>query len=113
MAPPPRSRLASSASLPAPPTQFPHQTRQRRPDLPASTKEKKASISTESRSESSKTDIGTDTSESDADTSSLSTDNNDEHQADDEHDEFEGGPNAFEQAINEGIYFSLLMFHYI
>jgi hypothetical protein len=100
VAPPPRSRLASSTSLPAPPTQLSHQTRQRRPDPPASTKEKKASISAESRSESSKTDA----SESDTDTSS--TDNDDEHQADDD-------AQAFEQAINEGILFLLLMFHYI
>ena len=55
VAPPPRSRLSTPNSLPAPPTQLPAQTCQRRPDLPASVpdnkkKEKRASHSTESDS---------------------------------------------------------------
>ena len=66
--PPPHSRLSTPNSLPAPPTQLPAQTRQRRPDLPASVpdnkkKEKRASHSTES--DSNKTTETSDTSSTD------------------------------------------------
>lgn len=85
MAPPPRSRLATpqAISLPAPPTQLPHQTRKRRPDLPAAgihdqeQKEKTASHSTESDSKTETSETGTNT--------SSGTDDDDEDQADNKH----------------------------
>lgn len=76
VAPPPRSRLAGSSSLPAPPTKHTHETRQRRPDQPASSLTNQADVK-KIDSESSENDESSNTSESDTNTSS--TDDEDGH----------------------------------
>ena len=107
--PPPRSRLASSNSSPAPPAQHTHQTRQCWPDQPVSTHTNQLNKK-EVDSESSENDKNTHTSKSEDDKSThsseshmntSSTDGDNEHQADDERNLNEGnskndmgGPNA-------------------
>ena len=89
VAPPPRTRLATSTSLPAHPTQLPHQTRQRRPGSPVATQKRASGGADSESSETESSDASTD---HDANASSS---NDDEGQSNDEHDKYvEGDPNA-------------------
>ena len=107
VAPPPRSRLASSTALPAPSVSSSKlsNTRQRRPDLPAtgSTQINQWSRSVESDNESSETDKSITTSESDTKVAGT----NDDEQKD--HDECKGSPdNGVLKSTDEG----KLFYHY-
>ena len=73
IAPPPRSQRASSTTLPAPPTKLSNQTRQHRPDPPA-TDTTSQPDETKSDSESSETDSDETTDSSKSDTTDLDDD---------------------------------------
>ena len=108
VAPPPRSRLASASIMLPAPTKLSNQTRQCRPDPPATggTQPNKSKASSshgaESDSESSgtnKSNESTDTSESDPKGSGTNTDNdddlvNDEHDECKDHAERKGSPDT-------------------
>ena len=91
IAPPPRTQRASSTTLPAPPTKLSNQTRQRRPDPPA-TDTTSQPDETKSDSESSETDSDETTDSSKSDT----TDSDDKASGtDDNEDDLEHSARAF------------------
>ena len=92
MAPPPRSRLPTPVSLPAPSIELQHQTRQRRPDLPADIYDNNEQIGKPVSRTTETGETGTETSNTGTETSN--TDNDDEDQANNkhtkDHDDHEG-----------------------
>ena len=82
IAPPPHSQRASSTTLPAPPTKLSNQTRQRRPDPPATDSTSQPDeIKSDSESSETDSDETTDSSKSDttdSDDKASSTDDNED-----------------------------------